>query len=102
MEDRLFQKQTTLSPTHECRKLQTKPKQNRRLTHWLLNWIMRWRKNEVMMKENMGKNRETMKKVMTTGRDTKCQCKKCKHTVYKYGSIFTQSTLSTKTNHEVG
>lgn len=27
------------------------------------------------MKENMGKNRETMKKVMTTGRDTKCQCK---------------------------
>lgn len=28
-----------------------------------------------MMKENMGKNRETMKNVMTTGRDTKCQCK---------------------------
>lgn len=26
---------------------------------------------------------------------------KCKHTIYKYGSIFLQSTLSTKINHEV-
>lgn len=54
-----------------------------------------------MMKENMGKNKETMKKVMTKGKDTKCQCKNANTEIYKYGSIFTQSTLSTKTNHDV-